>query len=71
MRLVYDHSPGAQAVSVPCIGCGRMHRLADSTIDMHGPAFRAYYCAECKPEGCVAPCTRYGCTRCPGGHDYA
>lgn len=42
MRLVFDHSTGAQAVSVPCYMCGKMHRLADSVIDRDGPAFRAY-----------------------------
>lgn len=71
MRLAQDHSPGAYAVSVPCMACGKMHRLADSTMDLDGPAFRAYYCPDHAPKGEVAPCTRLGCTRCPGGREYA
>jgi hypothetical protein len=64
MRLVYDHSTGANAVSVQCYCCGTWHRLADMVSDLHGPAFQAYYCATCQPEGPVAACDRPGCTRC-------
>lgn len=38
-----DRSPGAFAVSVTCLHCGRMLRLADALIDPTGPAFKAYY----------------------------
>jgi hypothetical protein len=44
MRLVTDDSPGAYAVSVPCIICGTMHALHTSVMDLEGEAFRAYYC---------------------------
>lgn len=63
MRLVTDHSLAAAAVSVPCIQCGRMHVLAQSIIDRDGPAFRAYYCPTCAPQGKVSPCEIYGCAR--------
>lgn len=67
MRIVYDHSPGAYAVSVPCLACGKMVRLADAAIDAHGPAFRAYYHEPaCAPDSVRHRCTRDGCTRCVG-----
>lgn len=47
MRAFADHSFGARAVSVPCIDCGRMHRLVDSTMDLDGEAFKAYRCEQC------------------------
>jgi hypothetical protein len=31
--------------------CGAMHTLASSTVDLEGPAFRAYYCPKDTPEG--------------------
>lgn len=37
-------------VRVPCIRCGRMHKLEESWVDFNGPAFRAYYCEPCKEE---------------------
>jgi hypothetical protein len=46
---VRDRSPGARAVKVPCLVCGRMVRLADALIDAHGPAFKAYYHEDCAP----------------------
>jgi len=62
-NLCVDHSLGAANVSVPCLVCGAMHRLVDSTIDRDGPAFRAYYCRKHVPDGVVDPCTHDGCTR--------
>lgn len=70
MRLVYDHSPGAYSVYVSCLNCGDRVLMADTVIDIDGPAFQAYYCNACQPEGEVGACTRYSCTRCPGGHNY-
>lgn len=67
MRLVKDHSPGAYAVSVRCLGCGKMMRLCDSLIDTEGPEFQAYYHKGCVPEGehSIEPsCNRDGCPRC-------
>lgn len=65
MRLMQDHSPGAYAVSVTCLHCGRMVPLADCTIDRDGEAFRAYFCPRCTPQGMpVAPCTLPTCARC-------
>jgi hypothetical protein len=43
MKLTRDHSDGALAVSVSCLTCGRMVRLADALVDLDGPAFEAYY----------------------------
>lgn len=63
MRLVQDHSLGAEAVRVPCIACGHMLRLVDAIIDADGPAFRAYYHVDCAPAGVVAPCKVDGCRR--------
>ena len=63
-KLVQDHSDGAYAVSIVCFECGRSLRLADAIIDSEGPAFRAYYCADCVPAGPVNRCNRPGCTRC-------
>lgn len=50
-RFVRDTNPGAYAVRVPCLTCGRMLLLADAVIDLDGPAFQAYYhdTAECRP----------------------
>jgi hypothetical protein len=60
MRLVYDHSPGARAVSVPCLACGVMVRLSDAIIDLEGPPYRAYYHVQCLPVGAPdrAPCSQ-------------
>lgn len=75
MRLVTDHTPGAYAVSVSCIQCGRRVLLADTFLDLDGPLFRAYYCVQCAAPLFVAgakiaaPCRRPGCTRC-GPHAY-
>ena len=44
MRFVQDTSVAAYAVSVQCLKCGRMVRLAAAKADLDGPAFRAYYC---------------------------
>lgn len=49
MNIVRDTSRNAEVVSVPCLVCGRMLRLADAWIDTDGPAFRAYYHAACLP----------------------
>jgi hypothetical protein len=46
-KYVRDMSAGAQAVSVPCLECGRMVRLSAALIDPNGPAFRAYYHEDC------------------------
>jgi hypothetical protein len=50
VRLTEDKNPGAYAVSVQCLRCGKMLRLADARIDLDGPAFRAYYHEECARE---------------------
>ncbi len=53
MRLAVDRSPGAYAVRVRCLTCGRERSLADVAADLDGPAFRAYYCLDgvlCGPE---------------------
>lgn len=65
MRLIYDHSPGAYAVRVACLTCGRMHTLADCTVDIDGTAFRAYYCERCTLPDAPLPasCNRQDCTR--------
>jgi hypothetical protein len=63
MRLVQDHSFGAAAVSVPCLACDKMVRLADSIIDADGPAFQAYYHVACAPKGPVESCVLLGCRR--------
>ena len=47
MQSFADHSTGARAVDVPCYQCGKMHRLVQSTMDLDGPSFRAYYCPKC------------------------
>ena len=49
MNLIQDKNPGAYAVSVQCLTCGKMLRLADALIDTEGPAFQAYY-----HRGCVS-----------------
>lgn len=75
MDLVYDHSHGAAAVSVPCYVCNKMVRLCDALIDREGPAFRAYYHRGCLPHGLKLPeataCEKYrgsdGCYREHGG----
>ena len=61
MRLVRDHSDGAYAVSVPCLAGDGMVRLCEAVIDIHGPAFQAYYHQKCAPDGDVPPCNRDGC----------
>lgn len=48
-RIIRDLSPGAHAVSVPCLACGRMLRLCDALIDADGPSFKAYYHTACAP----------------------
>lgn len=69
MKLVRDHSAGARGVSVPCLFCGEMLRLADAVIDRDGPAFRAYYHDDCAPVTRSvrivpnADCRRDGCAR--------
>lgn len=30
-----------------CLGCGSRIRISDSTADLDGPAFKAYYCDDC------------------------
>lgn len=67
-RLVTDHSLAASAVFVPCLrddckGKHRMVLLCDAVIDLDGPAFRAYYHAECAPQGWPEACKVDGCTR--------
>lgn len=47
--FVYDNSPGAHAVSMLCIRCHRFKLLACMLMDLSGPAFEAYYCADCLP----------------------
>lgn len=65
MNLVHDHSAGAASVSVQCLACAKMVRLADALIDPDGPAFRAYYHRRCAPEGATIEtgCTHDGCSR--------
>jgi hypothetical protein len=65
MRLVFDHNPGAYAVSVQCLACGRMVRLCDALIDAEGPAFRAYYHRACLPTGTPLPtsCDKRDCAK--------
>jgi len=66
MHLKRDHSPGAYNVRVQCLECYKLHTLADSIVDMDGPAFRAYYCSDCASiYGCfkIARCDRDGCRR--------
>lgn len=68
-KLVKDHSAGASAVSVPCYRCGRMHPMVDSTMDLDGPSFRAYYCLDCTPKafphliGARLSCGVWDCAR--------
>lgn len=50
---VRDYSPGAYAVSVVCLKCGKARRLSEMLIDPRGPAFQAYYCPECLPEAAI------------------
>ena len=55
MRLSdHDTNPGAYAVSVQCVRCKRMRRLADTRADLDGPSFQAYFCAtavtDCTPK---------------------
>lgn len=50
MNFARDTSRNAEVVSVPCLVCGRMLRLADAWIDTDGPAFRAYYHEACLPK---------------------
>lgn len=42
-----DHNPGAYAVRVPCLTCGKMVQLSEALIDPSGPSFRAYYHDAC------------------------
>jgi hypothetical protein len=69
MRLVTDHSLAAGNVSVPCYVCCKMHLLADSVMDLDGPAFKAYWCPTCfvkhrlHESVPVAPCAIDGCKR--------
>jgi len=66
MRLIFDHSAGAQAVNVTCLTCNRTVRLADALIDPNGPRFQAYYHRACTPEGSKidsGTCRRNGCKR--------
>ena len=51
MKLVSDRNPGAFAVKVPCIACGKMLLLAEAQIDVDGQAFMAYYHRGCVPIG--------------------
>ena len=65
MRLLFDHSIAAAAVSVPCYGCGRMKKLSEVVSDRDGPSFKAYYCVRCTPaDAVIPPCVTDGCPRC-------
>jgi hypothetical protein len=67
MKLIKDHSDGAYAVSVPCLACGKVLRLAEVLIDIEGPALKAYYHLACLPAGTKMPegkCNRSWCARC-------
>lgn len=62
MRLVKDHSAGAYVVSVPCFKCAKMLSLSDAVMDLDGPAFQAYYHANCLIE--TVHCGGRDCGRC-------
>lgn len=49
MRITTDRNPGAFAVDVRCIRCGRVRRLSETTQDREGPSFAAYFCEPCTP----------------------
>ena len=70
MRLAErDTSPGAYAVTVTCIHCGRRRRLADVIADLDGPPFYAYHCFEHPPTetGAAADYAREGWQQTPTG----
>ena len=48
--LLQDHNPGARAVRVVCLHCGKMETLGDLVFDPDGPAFQAYYHRGCAGE---------------------
>jgi hypothetical protein len=48
-KLVRDRNPGAHEVRVLCLACGHWLYLSEALIDLDGPAFEAYYHAECAP----------------------
>lgn len=68
-KLTIDHSVGARSVDVPCYVCGKMHQLANSTMDLDGPSFQAYYCPSCVSSafphlvGVILPCGVWDCAR--------
>jgi len=49
MRIVRDDNPGAHNVRVSCIECGGWHWLYKMSMDLDGPAFKAYVCDACLP----------------------
>jgi hypothetical protein len=51
-QFVRDRNPGAFAVRVQCLTCGKLVQLSEALIDPDGPAFQAYYHdrPECRPQ---------------------
>lgn len=54
-------------MAVPCMVCGKMTLLSECVMDAEGEAFKAYYCPKDKPQGSVARCDTFGCTKCERG----
>jgi hypothetical protein len=47
--------PSTPEVLVVCLACSATLKHSDAYADLDGPAFRAYYHADCRPDQGAAP----------------
>lgn len=66
--LMHDTSAVAQVATVGCWKCSKSMLMSEAIIDTSGPAYQAYYCAQCAPGPWPVVCDDLHCTmEHPGG----